>query len=508
MHPDLRHLLSHNDPPTDGQIREVETLLDLGRKELSQLDDTILKLSLVLSELRSQKRRRVNSLSALKRVLAPIRRVPPEVLGEIFQWCCKMNWTAQSRSITNVRAPPLLLGHVSSLWRSVSQNTPRLWDYVCLLDDATVTERLLPFIRVLVERSGALPLTMELSTPHGDNRLNLAPIFEFHTRLEQMHLYLVCSRDLPTLTVETRRFPILKSLTVETTVATDETEFDEKDPGLADILSAFQDAPCLQMIDLYSDYISSDISASLFPWSQLISLTLDMPIDALVARNILRRCTGLETCSFESINCLEIEHASPPSTLTILHSLDFSGTGGPSPAFVHSFTLPALQRLFVNDVHWEGPTFLQLLSRSQFKLESLMFNTLPISCDDLISFLRLLPTLQTLYLAKCDGVTDSLFRAFTYIPGSRPSIAMPDLRRVTINGFANDLDGTVVADMVESLSAHRGDKQAPFPAINLVALCLRGAKFAAEVEHRLKHAARAPTFLVDKPPRRGERRTN
>ncbi|KAJ7756581.1 hypothetical protein B0H16DRAFT_1417034 [Mycena metata] len=127
MHPDLKRLLSRNDPPTDVQIREAENLLDIGLKELSELDDTILKLSLVLSELRFQKRCRTSSLSALKGVLAPIRRVPPETLGEIFQWCCRTNWMEQHRSITNVRAPPLLLGHVCSLWRTVSQNTPRLW---------------------------------------------------------------------------------------------------------------------------------------------------------------------------------------------------------------------------------------------------------------------------------------------------------------------------------------------------------------------------------------------
>ncbi|KAJ7764257.1 hypothetical protein B0H16DRAFT_1883529 [Mycena metata] len=61
---------------TDGQIREVENLLQVGLKQLSELDDTILKLSLVLSELGSQKRRRVNSLSALKRVLAQFAASP------------------------------------------------------------------------------------------------------------------------------------------------------------------------------------------------------------------------------------------------------------------------------------------------------------------------------------------------------------------------------------------------------------------------------------------------
>ncbi|KAJ7764253.1 hypothetical protein B0H16DRAFT_1454795 [Mycena metata] len=207
------------------------------------------------------------------------------MLGKTFQWCGRTNWMENNRSITNVQAPPLLLGH----------NTPRLWDSVCLVGDAPITDRLLPFIRVLVERSGALPLTIELSGPHGDNRLYLAPIFGFHTRLEQVQLDLLGSEDAPTFTLEIKQFPILKSLTV----GADQIEFDE---------------------------------------------------------------TG---CSVA----------------------------------------------------------------------------------------------------------------------------------VTLDGLSNTLDGMVVVDMVESLSAHRGDKQAPFPAINLVVLCLRGPKFAAEVEKCLKRVVGTPTFL-------------
>ncbi|KAJ7184891.1 hypothetical protein C8R46DRAFT_842273, partial [Mycena filopes] len=87
-------------------------------------DATHLTLLLVLSEVNSQRHRCQQSLSRLICVRAPIRRVPPEILAEIFHFSCR---TYENTSITDVQAAPLLLGQVCSLWRAVSQNTPRLW---------------------------------------------------------------------------------------------------------------------------------------------------------------------------------------------------------------------------------------------------------------------------------------------------------------------------------------------------------------------------------------------
>ncbi|KAJ7183532.1 hypothetical protein C8R46DRAFT_1209692 [Mycena filopes] len=459
--------MARHTPPTDAQIQHFQNLLERDRQELSQLENTILKVSLVLSELRFQKQRRIDSLTALGRILSPIHRVPPEILSEIFQWCCHMNLYADDRRITNVRAPPLLLGQVSSLWREVSQNTPRLWDHLCFFDDALATEQMLPVLRLLFRRSGTLPVTMELIVCPGDTGQPLAPMFEFHPRLQKLHLYLLSS---DTLSAQRIPFPILKSLWVQSVIGADET--------LLDVLSICQNAPNLRTLRVHSPHFSSNMADSPFPWSQLTRLDLTMPLDTLAARDILLRCTQLATCHFHHIQPVDFEHPSPPCTLHLA------------------------QTLSISDVHCSADVLSQFISRSQFKLNSLTLSSVsPLDSDDIIRLLRQLPSLDTLHLSRT-GLSDPFFRAFVHIAGSSPPLTLSGLQNLTIEAITDDLDGAVVADMVESLARNAGFRQDgnsnsnPFAAMRSLKLALGGSRFSVADEGRLAEAV-ATGFLVD-----------
>ncbi|KAJ7131945.1 hypothetical protein C8R46DRAFT_1235722 [Mycena filopes] len=483
--------MARHTPPTHAQIQHFQSLLERDRQELSQLENTILKVSLVLSELRFQKQRRMDSLTALGRILSPIRRVPPEILSEIFQWCCHMNLYADDRRITNVRAPPLLLGQVSSLWREVSQNTPRLWDHLCFFDDALATEQMLPVLRLLFHWSGTLPVTMELIVCPGDTGQPLAPMFEFHPRLQKLHLYLLSSDSLST---QRMPFPILKSLWVQSVVGADET--------LLDVLSICQNAPNLRILRVHSPHFSSNMADSPFPWSQLTRLDLTMPLDTLAARDILLRCTQLATCHFHHIQPVDFEHPSPPCTLHNLHSLKFYGTQCPWAPFISPFSMPKLQTLSISDVHCSADVLSQFISRSQFKLNSLTLSSVsPLDSDDIIRLLRQLPSLDTLHLSRT-GISNYLFRTFIHIAGSSPPLTLSSLQNLTIEASSDHLNGAAIADMVESLVGNAGFRQDgssnsnPFAAMSSLKLALGGSRFSVADEGRLAEAV-ATGFLVD-----------
>ncbi|KAJ7154855.1 hypothetical protein C8R43DRAFT_851830, partial [Mycena crocata] len=128
MDPDLAQIIHSNGPPTDSQHRHIQHLLDATVLELLKLDETILKVSLILSELEHQKSLRRNRAKSLKRALSPIRHLPSEILAEIFTICRNCNLQSTTYSIADPRVAPMLLGQVSARWRSVCHGTPLLWD--------------------------------------------------------------------------------------------------------------------------------------------------------------------------------------------------------------------------------------------------------------------------------------------------------------------------------------------------------------------------------------------
>ncbi|KAJ6525986.1 hypothetical protein B0H19DRAFT_908796, partial [Mycena capillaripes] len=69
---------------------------------------------------------------ALKRVrqhhdiLSPVRRVPPELVCEIFTWTVSSN-DAAGEAIMVVKTPPWYLGHISRSWRHTALSFGSLW---------------------------------------------------------------------------------------------------------------------------------------------------------------------------------------------------------------------------------------------------------------------------------------------------------------------------------------------------------------------------------------------
>ncbi|KAJ6595071.1 hypothetical protein DFH09DRAFT_887300, partial [Mycena vulgaris] len=81
-------------------------------------------------------------ITSLKGVLSPIRRIPPEILAEIFLNCRQNSRASEFYSITDPSEAPLLLGRVCSSWRVIAHGTPRLWDALYFHTNYPRTDRL------------------------------------------------------------------------------------------------------------------------------------------------------------------------------------------------------------------------------------------------------------------------------------------------------------------------------------------------------------------------------
>ncbi|KAJ7649066.1 hypothetical protein DFH06DRAFT_996807, partial [Mycena polygramma] len=134
---------------TMGYIGELET-------QVASLDEAMASISRRRTEL-------LQSVEAHKVVLSPIRRVPPEILGEIFSFI--VHATFYFNDINRVkllasRHAPWLLARVCRHWSAVALATPSLWSMVSL-DLASLGEHgAVSMTELGLQRSRSMPLNV------------------------------------------------------------------------------------------------------------------------------------------------------------------------------------------------------------------------------------------------------------------------------------------------------------------------------------------------------------
>jgi hypothetical protein len=113
--PDLIHLLQSNDPPQESQIPLIRDMISDDENRILLMDAEIIALETKIHNLNTnlaqslQKRNDAAVRAHQHRsILSPIRRVPPELIREIFELL--HDGKAGTR-------PPWYFGHISQLWR-------------------------------------------------------------------------------------------------------------------------------------------------------------------------------------------------------------------------------------------------------------------------------------------------------------------------------------------------------------------------------------------------------
>ncbi len=81
------------------------------------------KLVKYLTRLDAEKKSMEDALAVYERVLAPVRRLPPEILMEIFTW----TRNSQSYHAHRMKGSPWVVSHVCKTWRAAALSCPELW---------------------------------------------------------------------------------------------------------------------------------------------------------------------------------------------------------------------------------------------------------------------------------------------------------------------------------------------------------------------------------------------
>jgi F-box-like len=272
-------LLHSSVAPCESDRILVQESIRLSKQSLDEVDQELERLKASVVELQRHRAQLEESLAHKQGILSSLRRLPPEILEEIFlQYHVggSVSWPRSSQDHS-----PWTLGRVCSFWRSVYLSLPVLWSTFRFDLSGIVNESpglrtsVADLLQTCIQRSGTglLRFTFRTRSYSGQGSLHLDDIsrnlltllVEASSRWYEVNLYL---DDLSTcsdaLSLARGKVPQLHSLRLVSKVTP------TTGPG-RQAIDAFSDAPRLVKISLQN--IIFPTSYLQIPWNQLRYLT-------------------------------------------------------------------------------------------------------------------------------------------------------------------------------------------------------------------------------------------
>ncbi|KAJ8089079.1 hypothetical protein AAF712_009283 [Marasmius tenuissimus] len=453
---ELTALWKSNVPPTSE--KESRTEYTATSYALKAIESQIRELSASMKSLKRTRARMAEKKRLYRYILHPIRRLPPEILTEIFRirtfGDIDLNDTEYPGSL-DTRKAPWMLGQVCRAWRSVAASTPSLWAKINV-----------SWWRDTISASCALSLEALLSIQlkrSQDQHISLS-LETSDDRLQQKFLSMLCSRASQWRTARLKSsidslnclrdfrgaFRSLKLLEIRFIPVSDVWTSDGISP-----LCAFEDCPSLTELKLRGKSPILLQRGARIPWRQIIRYEarsgnrwLEEPGSH---SQILPKLERVEVCVLDSISNNEtatLQLLPSPLKLCFLHTLVINIADSPGMDSLLSWlVLPTLcvLRLVTGFSHPEK--LVEFLDRSQCSLEELAItlecykehsDEFPhnLTCLLEASALHNLRTLQIRVRFGSDGSREIWEMVIETLRLGREgrAQAMPRLRRLVLNG--------------------------------------------------------------------------
>ncbi|KAJ7499962.1 hypothetical protein FB451DRAFT_1207089 [Mycena latifolia] len=471
--------------PLDEEIVQIQELLVEPSSRLKRLDDQIADLYRAIAKLNEEHNRLGAYVDAHRALISPMRRLPLDVLQEIFVACMPKD----RNCVMSAREAPVLLGRICSSWRTISLSTPRLWSRL------HIAEPTLPFrnfqghnelvqysnklaqrvevTKIWLGRSGQCPLSVSVeSSDHGpiqtaplgrpNSRLILEALIPFAPRWQHMRLNAPLSTLETLFVLSENDVPMLRTF-----------EMFQRPEGSIQNAQATASFGLLRGRNISSVTLHGvDINPRNFPvlWDRLTALSLmgrgwtdGSSLTSSVALEILSMCPLLRTCHIFLNNDPPPGHFSPFVELRSLRSLHIVSGISQSSTLRQMFSRLSLPELRHFDFRGRSDSdgevsFASLLATSP-RFESLRIETDSLTKTTLLSLLRgLPPTTHTLRIADTiniwgapgmDIIDDDFIEALTPSPG-HPAASCPRLRELHITQCSGGLSDTALLYFIMS----------------------------------------------------------
>ncbi|KAL0949999.1 hypothetical protein HGRIS_010008 [Hohenbuehelia grisea] len=497
------HALGTAYVPTQDEISAVEALMKQPLEEILCMDETINQLENHLKQLRDKRRNLNEYVMAHKALVSHGRRLPADVLVNIFSHCL----STEHKPVCSTHTPPLVFGQICRSWREISRSTPRLWSRIHIVVPVSlqpsefdiVARARCDGIRAWLNRSGVLPLFIALVTPPATVDTTplvkqfLRVISEFCPRWWEVDVH-IPDRSYPLLeTLLMQGLPILEAIRMASTPEPHGVRNPSNEPASA-IASSTWTLVLSPKLREFSIIYPLRIRLSV-PRQQLTTLSVGrsssnkkcLPPDGAVS--LLSRCNEtLEACSLAIASHNAIFQPFPAAIAQ-----------NPLPSFVpRMITFPKLQKLCIDnsdplescrdffsclavpaleelefahrpkdqDGVLSALPFSVMLAQSASALKSLTIEMSTITDDILIPCLAALPSLETLTVKNSTHsqyivpshieLTDRLLAALT--PGSKAGSPALCLR---LQSFTFKNCGFTEAALVKLLLSSCGSPSEP-----------------------------------------------
>lgn len=412
---DLLRLLRSNEPPQEAQIPVIHDIISDDKNRISLIDAEIVSLQSQIHNLnaalaQSLQKRNDAKLHALQHrcILSPIRRVPPELISEIFDLVC--GGEAGKRL-------PWYLGHISRSWRHTALSLGHLWSSVTVDLRLSKTDVLLASMEEQLRRAARVPLDVHF--PHVYTNMD-APLLDLILRHSNRwgSLCLSRRRRLPhhTAVLDWLR-PVEGHL--EQLVRLEVPHYWITIPDI------FSTAPRLREVILTDQHLSESPPSIPIPWQQISHYRGTYGSERQL--EILEQSPNLLECALGFRGALGVVSNITP-TLPYLRRL----TLDPHTA-VRNITAPVLEDLFLSsstlrELSWAQP----LLLRCSSTLQRLALRQSTI-CAELIPVLRGLPLLAHLvleYSAGADNAQTDFFNSLSTTAATSNPLVCPNVTSI------------------------------------------------------------------------------
>ncbi|KAJ7460289.1 hypothetical protein FB451DRAFT_1270906 [Mycena latifolia] len=408
---DVARLLMTNDAPRGSDIPSVLNVITETRGRLGLLDAQIESVRATLAKLSRARDEMAESLRQHQAILSPVRRIPLELLCEIFR--LTLLWKKRVDGV-DLDQPPWHLGHVCAPWRNAAIGDPALWRVLQVLTsgEVAVTDNCpLSMLETTLLRSANLSLDVTFGG-WSANRLDPAWLDSFvaHcSRWAYLHIF------HPPDSVGSRQ--ILRRITGRLLALQKLDVFGAPLAPASKLADYFSVAPALREVLLTDPYFDERSHTLPIPWGQITHYRAHYSpaqhFDILQSAPNLVQCGlgfRIDETDLDADKVVSLPH------LCRLESRDFS--------FLNHLRLPSLRTLFLNR---DAVTLPPLIRRSSCPLTQLVLREYA-KPSELPMVLRSAPSLTSLVLEvgrRLGEQTKDFFQAMT-VSGT-PSDLCPNL---------------------------------------------------------------------------------
>ncbi|KAJ7593680.1 hypothetical protein C8J56DRAFT_853406, partial [Mycena floridula] len=115
----------------------IQSFISDAEKEVTRCSDEISRLRAIIDKVEKHQAKRSHEIFVHQSSIAPIRRLPPELLALTFSFFCNVDFwdcepfkSKRDRISGSLFREPFVIATVCSHWRNIAVSTPSLWSTI------------------------------------------------------------------------------------------------------------------------------------------------------------------------------------------------------------------------------------------------------------------------------------------------------------------------------------------------------------------------------------------